>query len=108
MKPKRVRLASVASDDIAQLLEYTIATAGIDAARALDDVLDGALTSLATMSARGRVVPELQVRAITTFRELIRAPYRIVYRVDVRDVWVLAVVDGRRDLGTLLRERARR
>lgn len=34
--------------------------------------------------------------------------YRIVYRVMGNEVWVLAIVDGRRDLDTLLYERARR
>ncbi len=108
MKRRVVRLASVASDDVAQLLEYTIATAGLDAAAALDATLDAALESLATIADRGRLVPELQVRGVVGFRELIRAPYRTLYRVDARVVWVLAVVDGRRDLASLLRERARR
>lgn len=108
MKRKRVRLSSVASDDVAQILHYTIATAGLATAQALDATIDAALASLETLAGRGRLVPELQVRGINAFRELVRAPYRIIYRVDVKDVWVLAVVDGRRDLSTLLRERARR
>lgn len=108
MKRRAVRMTSVASDDIVQLLEYTIATAGLAAGQDLDARLDAALATLATVSQRGRIVPELQVRGIHTFRELIRPPYRIVCRVDSRDVWVLAVVDGRRDLASLLRERARR
>jgi len=33
------------------------------------------------------------------------APYRLVYRVASRDVFVLALVDGRRDLEDILFER---
>lgn len=101
-------MSSVASDDVAQLLEYLLATSGVEVANKVDATIDAALDSLTTAADRGRIVPELQVRGIYTFRELIRAPYRIVYRVASTTVWVLAVVDGRRDLSTLLRERARR
>ncbi len=108
MTRRAVVLASVASDDIAELLEYTLTHAGLDAATRLDAVLDRALASLTHLADRGRMVPELQTRGIAVYRELIRGPYRIVYRVIGREVWVLAVVDGRRDLGSLLRERGRR
>jgi len=35
-------------------------------------------------------------------------PYRIVYRLEPGEVWVVAVLDHRRDLDALLHERARR
>jgi plasmid stabilization system protein ParE len=108
MKRRAVILASAASDDLAALLHYAMANAGADAAVALDKTIDAALGSLETLAHRGRVVPELQVRGITTYRELVRAPHRIIYRVIGDEVWVLAVVDARRDLHALLYERARR
>lgn len=108
MKRRKVVLSSAASDDMAGLLNYAMANSGADAAIALDKVLDTALGSLETLAHRGRVVPELQVRGISTYRELVRAPYRMIYRVVSDEVWVLAVVDGRRDLHALLYERARR
>jgi toxin ParE1/3/4 len=36
------------------------------------------------------------------YRELIVKPYRLIYRVDGNDVWVIAVFDGRRDLTDVL------
>lgn len=108
MKRRKVIVASVASDDLAALLEYTMATAGAAAAVALDAQLDAALASLDRLAGRGRIVPELRVRGISLYRELVRAPYRIVYRIAGDELWVLAVVDGRRDLDSLLYERARR
>ena len=53
-------------------------------------------------------MPELRLRGITLYRELIRAPYRIIYRIVGAEVWVLAIVDGRRDLDALLNSRIRR
>jgi plasmid stabilization system protein ParE len=54
------------------------------------------------------VVPELRVHGITTYREIIVLPYRVIYRVEPGEVWVVAVLDHRRDLDALLQERVRR
>jgi plasmid stabilization system protein ParE len=39
---------------------------------------------------------------ISQYRGLLNAPWRIVYRVDNRQVLIMAVLDSRRDLQTLL------
>jgi len=60
------------------------------------------------MSHRGRVVPELRARGVVTYRELIVLSCRIIYRAEPREVRIVAALDRRRDLDTLLLERARR
>jgi toxin ParE1/3/4 len=105
---RRIQIASVASDDLGGLLDYTLTSRGVAAATALDRRLDEALATLERFAERGRVVPELRLRGITLYRELIRTPYRIVYRIVGAEVWVLAIVDGRRDLDALLSARVRR
>ncbi len=81
---------------------------GVGAALAVDRLMDAAIRSLQHLPDRGRVVPELRDRGYTAYREIIAAPYRIVYQASRRDVWILAVVDARRDLDELLFERAQR
>jgi plasmid stabilization system protein ParE len=61
--------------------------------------------SLGTAPLRGRIVPELAEIGVTIFRELLEPPYRILYRVAEKEVFVLGVLDGRRDLEDLLLER---
>lgn len=51
---------------------------------------------------RGRIVPELALSGFATWREVIVRPYRLIYRVEADRVFVLAVLDGRRDLEDLL------
>jgi toxin ParE1/3/4 len=105
---KVIRSAS-ADEDMLAIADDVSASISIDAALALDDRLDAAIESLDEMSARGRVVPELRIRRITAYRELVVAPfYRVTYRVEEREVWVVAVLDHRRDLDTVLQDRARR
>lgn len=108
MKRYRVTVSSAASLDTARIATYLATAEGIDVAIATDSRIDAKLGSLAHMAHRGRVVPELQRRGITSYRELVAAPYRIMYRVVRNEVWVVAVIDGRRDTDRLLYERARR
>ena len=48
---------------------------------------------------------ELASLDVVNYRELLVLPYRIVYRIEKPKVFVLAVLDGRRDLRQLLSER---
>jgi plasmid stabilization system protein ParE len=91
------------------IVDELVASLGVEAALAVDDRLDEAIESLAELSRRGRVVPELRAHGTMTYRELIVTPYyRIVYRVGEREVRIIAVLDHRRDLDRLLQDRARR
>jgi len=47
-------------------------------------------------------VPELLHTGISQYRELISAPWRIVYKVASNQVFIIAVLDSRRDLQTVL------
>jgi len=57
---------------------------------------------------RGRLVPELLHTGISQYRELISAPWRIVYRVERQQVLIMAVLDSRRDLQAVLLNRLAR
>ena len=61
--------------------------------------------TLKALPHRGRVVPELRAVDIQIYRELIEGPWRIIYRHDESSVYVMAVIDARRDLSSLLLER---
>lgn len=64
--------------------------------------LESAARTLEHHPQRGRVVPELVRFEIHLYRELVVRPWRILYRLGEGRVFVLAVLDGRRDLETLL------
>ncbi|MBA3017875.1 MAG: type II toxin-antitoxin system RelE/ParE family toxin, partial [Desulfobacteraceae bacterium] len=42
---------------------------------------------------------------IRDYREIFFKPYRIIYRIDNENVYVYLIVDGRRDMQTLLQRR---
>lgn len=71
------------------------------AQRLFDRIAEQSVT-LETLPLRGRVVTELARYEISTYRELLIPPYRLMYRVDGNRVLVVAVFDGRRDLESIL------
>jgi toxin ParE1/3/4 len=103
---RKVQRSEAAVDDLLGIVDSLFTDAGMDVALDTEQRLDAAIESLEELSNRGRVVPELRVHGITTYREIIAMPYRVIYRVEPHEVWVVAVLDHRRDLTALLHERA--
>jgi toxin ParE1/3/4 len=62
-------------------------------------------SSLRSFPERGRVIPELQEQGITQYHELIIGPWRIIYRISKKQVYVLAVLDSRRSVEDILLRR---
>jgi plasmid stabilization system protein ParE len=57
----------------------------------------------------GRYVPELLEFGLRTYREVIVKPWRIIYRVGKRTIFILIVIDSRRNVSEyLMRELYRR
>jgi plasmid stabilization system protein ParE len=93
--------------DVLDIFEYLLAES-LPAAEAFADEIEKLGASLATMPERGRTVPELREEYGDTYREVIVPPHRLVYRVKDRTVYIVAVVDGRRDLARALMRMVRR
>lgn len=67
----------------------------------IETVLEG----LARFPARGSYPTELLALGIREYRETLFKPYRVIYRVTGRRVYVYLIADGRRDMQTLLTRR---
>ena len=102
----RIRWAEAALQDVEFILDYIVAHDGPVAATHVYELIVNRVEKLALNPERGRVVPEIREIGIIDFRELIEKPYRICYRVNVREVVIVSVLDGRRDLERILIDRA--
>lgn len=101
----RVALTAGAERDLDGICAWIERERGSDA---VDEWLDGfgqAIGSLESFPERGSVPPELAAIGIKEFRQKPFNPYRIVYRVLERDVFILVVAHARRDCQSLLEER---
>ncbi len=103
----RVRWTKTAEDDLAAIVDY-IANDSPEAALVIFTRIRTLAEELVDFPERGRVVPELQKQGIFQYRELLPKPWRIMYRIEEENVFVLSVIDGRRDLEYLLLERVSR
>jgi addiction module RelE/StbE family toxin len=104
VKRHRVVWAEVARGDLEGIVSY-LANESPQMALQVLDRLERRAATLATMAKRGRVVPELGRLHVREYRELIVAPYRLVYRATESEVVVLAVLDARRNLEDVLLDR---
>ncbi|MBN1548706.1 MAG: type II toxin-antitoxin system RelE/ParE family toxin [Syntrophaceae bacterium] len=103
-KKYRVIWARVAQNDLHQILEYIAKDSPDNALQILTKIRRKA-SGLCAMPDRGRIVPELKEQGIGTYRELIVAPWRIIYRISDKTVFVLSVIDSRRNVEDILLDR---
>jgi addiction module RelE/StbE family toxin len=106
-KTYQVLWTHTAQQDLTEIIEY-IAQDSIADALAILQKLEAKAALLITLLNRGRVVPELLHTGISQYRELVSAPWRIVYRVENKQILIMAVLDSRRDLQTVLLNRLAR
>ncbi|MGC4122227.1 MAG: type II toxin-antitoxin system RelE/ParE family toxin [Myxococcales bacterium] len=104
MARRTVEWAEPAVEDLQRIYDYLWGLNPGAADRILTR-LETAASRLETLAERGRLVPELADSGNTGYRELIDEPYRIIYRIQGNRVFVVAALDGRRDLESLLLER---
>ena len=99
-----VEFALVAQRDLQAIVEFIATDDPAAAARVLDQI-ESRTVSLQQMPERGRVVPELAAVGIHAYWELVVKPWRLVYRITGKTVYVLAVLDGRRNIEDVLLDR---
>lgn len=105
MKQYRVRLADEAQRDLVDIYRYVATYDSVDAAGYLLDELETLCANLTSLAQRGHVPPELERVAVTAYREVHFKPYRVIYEIVGKDVFVHCVLDGRRDMQSLLERR---
>ncbi|MCG6941812.1 MAG: type II toxin-antitoxin system RelE/ParE family toxin [Thiohalocapsa sp.] len=104
MAERAVSWTRTARRDLHAIVGY-IAEDNLENAFAVLDRLQARAETLSDNAQRGRVVPELRAIDVYQYRELIEKPWRIVYRIERDAVLIMAVLDGRRDLRSVLLER---
>jgi toxin ParE1/3/4 len=100
-----VRIDNIASEDLYSIYKYVANNDSPGKADHLLENIEKAMASLETMPSRGNFPPELQRWGISDFREIFFKPYRIIYEIKDKAVFIHAVLDGRRNCEDLLQQR---
>ena len=98
-------LTDDASRDLEDIYGYIDLHDGRGEADHVLNRIEKALNRLSENPERGAYPKELLDFGLREFREIFFKPYRIIYRVMENKVYVLLVVDGRRDMQRLLQRR---
>jgi toxin ParE1/3/4 len=88
--------------DLLSINDYYLFNVSDKVALEIVDSLETGINGLADFPELGSFPKELLALSIKHYRQLIITPYRIIYEPLVDKVIVHAVLDGRRDMETLL------
>lgn len=100
-----VLLTADAAADLEEIYEYISMHDAPTKADYVLDQIEKVMQTLATFPGRGACPKELLAMGIREYRQTYFKPYRVLYRIIGKRVYVYLVVDGRRDMQALLQRR---
>jgi toxin ParE1/3/4 len=103
--PFEVRLTADAVSDLEEIDDWISRHDSPARAAHVAASIEAAIAALKRYPQRGRHPTELLALGIRDYRETFFKPYRIVYYVEGKRVYVSLIADGRRDMQTLLARR---
>ena len=96
-----------AAEDLQDVVDFLIEDSPAAAEKFIDRV-EEAVGKLSRHGESGRIVPELAKHNIARYREVVVSPWRVFYRIDEKRIYILAVIDGRRNVEDILLRRLMR
>ena len=96
----KVLIDPFAKQDMKELFHYVASNDSISAAEKLLNSI-----KLEGYPERGHIPQELRQTGIKRYLEIHHQPYRVVYEIDKKFVYVHCILDGRRSIQEILAER---
>jgi toxin ParE1/3/4 len=93
--------AQTAEKDLIDIIEYIAAGNPAIACEIFLKIKKRA-ANLATFPERCRIVPELHDQGIIQYRELIISPWRIIFRIAEKGVFIMSMLDSRQNIEDVL------
>ena len=100
-----VLLSAAAERDLEEIYRHIAENDSVANADRLLAGIEEVCSRLTSLPNRGNVPKELSLLGITEYREVHFKPYCVIYRVMKKAVVVYSVLDGRRDMQSLLQRR---
>lgn len=96
--------ARIAENDLKEIIDYIAIDSPVNALTIFKRIKNKT-SDLYSMPEKYRIVPELKDQGIMQYRELIISPWRIMFRITEMKVYVLSVLDARRNIEDILLKR---
>jgi toxin ParE1/3/4 len=94
-----------ANQDLNDIIDYMIDNGDINNAKNIYLKIKERCVLLELNPNQGRIVPEFEKLSIIKYREIIVKPWRIIYKVEKNAIYILVVIDGRRNTEEILLEK---
>jgi len=101
---RQVFWTDVAENDLKEIIGYISIQNPSNAKKILKKIKSKA-SGLRTFPERGRIVIELQKQGISQYREMIISPWRLIYRIAEKEIFVLSFLDSRQNVEDILLNR---
>ena len=98
----KVSLTQAALNDLYAINDYYLAQVSDKIAENILNNIQTSIQNLEDLPERGTIPPELSVTGITRYRQILSSEYRIIYRIEENNIYVVMVIDGRRDVASAL------
>lgn len=102
---REVILSEPALTDLLDINDYYLWEVSERVASNIINSLEAAVNNLAVFPDQGSIPKELLSLGIRQYRQVIEKPYRIFYEIFADKIIVHAILDGRRDMQSLLMQR---
>jgi len=100
-KKYNIKWAAPAREDINEIIDY-ISQTNINYAIKILDKIEDNVKQLDMLPERYRIVPELERYGYFLYREMIVDYWRIIYKIENDFVYIMLIVDSRRNLEDLI------
>ena len=101
MENYQVYWSKTAKQDLEEIIKY-LGTMSENVAREKYSLIKETAEKLKHFPDKGRIIPELERNNITKYREIVVSPWRLMYKVDQSRVFIMALIDGRRNIEDIL------
>ncbi|WP_438864527.1 type II toxin-antitoxin system RelE/ParE family toxin [Neptunicella sp.] len=100
-----IRFSQPASADLIQIYDYYLVQVSSSFADTFINKLQMAVNSLADNPERGSFPKELLSTQASSYRQLVVQPFRIIYQIKDKIIYIHAVLDQRRNVRAILQRR---
>ena len=100
-----VLLTDAAKADLNDIYQYIKSNDSIESADYVLDNIEVLFDSLSEQPQRGSFPRELSELGIKEFRQVLFKPYRLIYSTTDKQVFIYCILDGRRDIRSVLERR---
>jgi toxin ParE1/3/4 len=105
MKKYKVIIDPQAKTDLKEIFVYVLVNDSLESANKLLNRIEETCFKLEMYPERGHIPPELRQTGIKNYLEIHYKPYRIIYEIEDKLVYIHSVIDGRRNIQEILSNR---